>query len=910
MVQRLFAVVACFASLAASAQTVLWYTATDPSTGLESATRIEAPAHTFVLDEATTAKVAIRISTTLPFATTLQFAAPANGTLTVGPREQVGGIGVADLPFVNLAGPGIPPCFGGDSRYVILEIAYDGNSNLVKFAADFELRCTGENKARYGEIRIGSALPLTVDKAPGVTAPDAFAFIPRTQVPLGAVVESNATTLYGITAGTPVSITGGEYSLNGGPWIATTSNANPRDRVRVRLTAASVAGTARSATFVAGGVASAFSATTFSPGQPDTVLRFEHGPIGSNPAASGEVRAPNYVVSANHTRGQEVVVTFRGATGSNFYMVQLVAPKGSTLAPGAYEDAGWYTGSTAAVNFVDIPGCSPIGGRFVIFDLDLGPEPSVNRLAANFESNCLGGGTVFGEIRYQSAVAMRYMTTGLDTEPEPFAFVSQNPVQPGDVVVSNTITIVGVNGPVPVSIAGGEYSLNGGAFTTLATQAADKDRIVVRLQAPRAHGAAASATLSAGGQQGTLSVTTWAPGTSTSGFAYRSGMGHYIGQGRTVVQLSPSHPLEFRNGPGQVQLISWGPNGLTYSATISGPGRTLPAVGTYENVPPVDIDAPYGPTMFFSGDGRGCEQTTRRLVIHEAEYLNDVPQKLAIDFEHVCGSSPDTLRGEIRFNSTIPFTALAGGICTAGDSDGDGIPDCVELGETVNPYVKDNDVLANGRLFAMQAYRDFLGREGDPPGVDFWAGQVTGGFITRGQAIETFFNLPEFQGNVAPVVRLYSATFLRQPDFPGLDFWVKYRRAGNPLLAIADIFTTSGEFVQMYGALDNTQFVERIYTNILGRPADAGGRNFWVGQLASGAMSRGGVMLAFSESDEYRLATSSEVFVTMMYVGMLRRAADSAGFNFWVNYKDAGNPGLALIDLFLGSAEYRARFLP
>ncbi len=43
---------------------------------------------------------------------------------------------------------------------------------------------------------------------------------------------------------------------------------------------------------------------------------------------------------------------------------------------------------------------------------------------------------------------------------------------------------------------------------------------------------------------------------------------------------------------------------------------------------------------------------------------------------------------------------------------------------------------------------------------------------------------------------------------------------------------------------------------------------------------------------------------------MLRRALDSGGFAFWFDYMDAGNSARALIDGFLSSAEYRARFLP
>jgi hypothetical protein len=48
----------------------------------------------------------------------------------------------------------------------------------------------------------------------------------------------------------------------------------------------------------------------------------------------------------------------------------------------------------------------------------------------------------------------------------------------------------------------------------------------------------------------------------------------------------------------------------------------------------------------------------------------------------------------------------------------------------------------------------------------------------------------------------------------------------------------------------------------------------------------------------------------MMYVGMLRRAPDSGEFSFWVNYRDSGNSGPALINGFLAAPEYRNRFLP
>ncbi len=222
---------------------------------------------------------------------------------------------------------------------------------------------------------------------------------------------------------------------------------------------------------------------------------------------------------------------------------------------------------------------------------------------------------------------------------------------------------------------------------------------------------------------------------------------------------------------------------------------------------------------------------------------------------------------------------------------------------------KPYDLFTYSRLFAMQQYRDFLGREGDANGVDFWSGQLDSGATTRGQLIDTFFVSPEFQGTIAPVARLYFAYFMRIPDYAGLTFWVDYYKSST-LEGISNQFAASGEFQSTYGSLDNGQFVDLVYQNVLGRAPDPGGRAHWKGQLDGNTTSRGQVMLQFSESAEYRGLINAEVYVTMTYMGMLRRGPDASGFSYWVQYIDGGNSGLALIDQFLASPEYRARFLP
>jgi hypothetical protein len=69
-------------------------------------------------------------------------------------------------------------------------------------------------------------------------------------------------------------------------------------------------------------------------------------------------------------------------------------------------------------------------------------------------------------------------------------------------------------------------------------------------------------------------------------------------------------------------------------------------------------------------------------------------------------------------------------------------------------------------------------------------------------------------------------------------------------------------------------------------------------------------MVGFSESTEYKQRSSNWTFVTMIYYGMLRRVPEQSGFNAWVSQLSAGASPLSLIETFLDTTEYYARFLP
>lgn len=108
------------------------------------------------------------------------------------------------------------------------------------------------------------------------------------------------------------------------------------------------------------------------------------------------------------------------------------------------------------------------------------------------------------------------------------------------------------------------------------------------------------------------------------------------------------------------------------------------------------------------------------------------------------------------------------------------------------------------------------------------------------------------------ITRLYTAYFDRQPDQGGFEFWLEASgRDGWNLDRMSRHFSSSDEFVTTYGDLTNAEFVDLIYANIHGREPDPGGRAFWTEELNSGRMSRGRVMIFFSESEEYVIATQT-----------------------------------------------------
>ncbi len=128
--------------------------------------------------------------------------------------------------------------------------------------------------------------------------------------------------------------------------------------------------------------------------------------------------------------------------------------------------------------------------------------------------------------------------------------------------------------------------------------------------------------------------------------------------------------------------------------------------------------------------------------------------------------------------------------------------------------------------------------------------------IERIQFSDAMFAL-DIHGAAGQAYRIYQAAFARTPDAGGLGFWISAMDSGYSIRAVAAEFMKSAEFASMYGAtISNTAFVEKLYQNVLRRPGDQGGIDFWVKALDNKQTDRIDVLAQFSESAENQSAVA------------------------------------------------------
>ena len=235
-----------------------------------------------------------------------------------------------------------------------------------------------------------------------------------------------------------------------------------------------------------------------------------------------------------------------------------------------------------------------------------------------------------------------------------------------------------------------------------------------------------------------------------------------------------------------------------------------------------------------------------------------------------------------------PATNLVGG-------DTNGAPDAfVLLPESMGPHA------TLGQLSSAM-----VGDFGAPiQATNTFTDQLQNGRTTVTHLIAGLAHAPAFAKDREPVARLYVAFFGRKPDPSGLTYWVNKHAKGTDLGAIATKFAASSEFKTKYGNVNATDFVKLVYTNVLKRQADSTGLAHWVSKMNQG-MSRGQVMVQFSESSEGVRRLAPIVVPVLISLGMLHRlptASELSGAG--AAYAAGGDEGVA--EWFLDSDAYAA----
>ncbi|HEX8722334.1 MAG TPA: PA domain-containing protein [Pyrinomonadaceae bacterium] len=256
-------------------------------------------------------------------------------------------------------------------------------------------------------------------------------------------------------------------------------------------------------------------------------------------------------------------------------------------------------------------------------------------------------------------------------------------------------------------------------------------------------------------------------------------------------------------------------------------------------------------------------------------------------------------------------------------------------------------------FFVRQHYLDFLNREPDASGLDFWRENVLGCGLDRACAevkqINTsaaFFLSIEFQGTGNLVYNMYKTGFgnvagtpvpVRRADFVndsrqiqstpaqvivGQGAWQAQLEANKQAFALA--FVQRPAFQAAHAGQDAATFVDSLFANAGAQPT-AGERAAAVSAFGGGAAAgMAAALRSVAESASVTAATKNESFVLMQYFGYLQRDPDAVGFDgqpdptfsgysFWLGKLNqfGGNFVQAqMVKAFIDSIEYRQRFGP
>lgn len=315
----------------------------------------------------------------------------------------------------------------------------------------------------------GVSADFTVRTRDGNTVPLPFSFPALSNAEPGATVVSDSAVITGLQSPSPITVSGGLYSINGGPFTAAAGNVSNLDTVRVQQTASTAFETNTVATVVIGGISGSYSVTTRGADTTPDAVAFT--PVtGATPGAT--VTSDSISISGLEQAASITVVNgLYSIDGGPFTNAMIgTVSNGNTVRVQQSASTAFSTTTVTTLN---------IGGLAIPFSVTTADAP--------------------------------------DTTPAPFAFTPATGVEPNSLVISDAITVAGINSPTPISISGGLYSVNNGTFVGGATLVNAGDTVRVQCAASNLPATTTTATLTIGGVSGDFRVTTRAadgtPGT-------------------------------------------------------------------------------------------------------------------------------------------------------------------------------------------------------------------------------------------------------------------------------------------------------------------------------------------------------------------------------------------------------------
>ncbi len=136
----------------------------------------------------------------------------------------------------------------------------DGDTVAVQHTSSSSFNTTVDTELTIGGVSDTFSSTTLLEDA----TPDAFSFTDTTDVSPDSLQTSNTITVTGINTMVAISVTGGSYSINGGPFVSTPGTVVDGDEVRAQHTSASTILTPVDTEVTIGGVSDTFTSTTLS----------------------------------------------------------------------------------------------------------------------------------------------------------------------------------------------------------------------------------------------------------------------------------------------------------------------------------------------------------------------------------------------------------------------------------------------------------------------------------------------------------------------------------------------------------------------------------------------------------------------------------------------------------------------